>query len=756
MMERMIIWFWERTRSYWIPLLLVGGILSVLVYSVDEANWVERDAAIINILSLGFFLGWALAYSRFPGWFVFVYALIFSVIVNIQAVGQVLPSIGQMLSTPFSVWVNETNLRFLNLWLRVTTWIETYQSGGQIEDTGLFVLIIGLLVWAASIWFLWFLVRKRSVLPGVLPLGFLLAFNVHLSRQPLTTYAYFLMFVILLVAWMAFRRQHRQWEMRQLDYPDSLGIEWSVSTVVLALMIILAARTAPLVGTPEGWQAISEWIESRRSETSETAERLFSAVNTPPPPQSAPSRPAVSIPNLREVGAPIPQGSEIIMWVTVSDPPPMLEEFGVPDPEGPEKGHYWRSSIMGEYTGRGWKPMEIQPEPAVQEALPEEPPVGRYYLRQEFEIEAVHSGDLFAVNEPVQGTEGIEFSKTVGDGSRLAVGEPSSYSVVSEATEVTGNQLAAAGMNYPQEIQDLYLLLPEELPERVRTLAERVAAAGQDPFHKALLIQNYLRINYPYTLGEARAPEGRDVVDYFLFEGQEGSCSHYSSAMVVMLRSMGIPARVAAGYATGGYDPGRNSYRVPVSAAHAWVEVYFPDYGWVEFEPTAYVTPFEYPETDPIDTAPLPALPAAEPGQPELQPVFLALLAAAALALIALPFWLMRFFSAPKAEPGVQVNALYRQMRRALSWAGIRAEPSVTPEEFLHRYGTYLGGYQRLDQALRQTTALYEQMVYSPRPPDARRVRAAGDLWRQSFPEWLRLWVRDRWQRFKARYQQRV
>jgi transglutaminase-like putative cysteine protease len=80
-------------------------------------------------------------------------------------------------------------------------------------------------------------------------------------------------------------------------------------------------------------------------------------------------------------------------------------------------------------------------------------------------------------------------------------------------------------------------------------------------------------------------------VDYFLFESREGYCTYYASAMVVLLRLNGIPARIAAGFAQGDYDPTLGAYRVSESDAHSWVEAYFPPYGWVEFEPTASIQP---------------------------------------------------------------------------------------------------------------------------------------------------------------------
>jgi hypothetical protein len=314
---------------------------------------------------------------------------------------------------------------------------------------------------------------------------------------------------------------------------------------------------------------------------------------------------------------------------------------------------------------------------------------------------------------------------------------------------VTANQLAQATAETPEPIRRQYLQLPDSLPRRVGDLAARIVGSAKDPYRKALRIQEYLRTTYPYVLEVEPAPEKRDVVDYFLFDGQRGYCSHYASAMAVMLRTQGVPARVVTGYATGDYDRSRGAYRVSVSAAHAWVEVYFPGIGWVEFEPTAYRSPIVYPEVAPIDAGGQPFL------GPEVQPgiqakTWLLLLAAAALLFLAMPFVLLRQFSLSRSAPAIQVNVLYRRMRRALTWAGLGAGAHVTPDEYLLLYSASLQRYRSLEKALRQATALYRETTFSPRAPEESRVRGASALWQQSLREWALLWLRNRWERVRS------
>jgi hypothetical protein len=106
---------------------------------------------------------------------------------------------------------------------------------------------------------------------------------------------------------------------------------------------------------------------------------------------------------------------------------------------------------------------------------------------------------------------------------------------------------------------------------------------------------------------------------------------------------------------------------------------------------------------------------------------------------------LLRLFAVRRAVPvGQQAGELYRQMRRALGWAGLRARTSVTPAEFLQGQGRRMDGYSLLSKALRQATALYQQAAFSDHPPETGRVHSAAEIWRQAFGQWLSLWWKNR------------
>ncbi|RCW65825.1 transglutaminase-like domain-containing protein [Saliterribacillus persicus] len=164
----------------------------------------------------------------------------------------------------------------------------------------------------------------------------------------------------------------------------------------------------------------------------------------------------------------------------------------------------------------------------------------------------------------------------------------------------------------PESIRDRYLQLPDELPERVRELAAEVVDEDESRYEKAKKIESYFSNNgFLYQTEDVPVPEGdEDYVDQFLFETQVGYCDNFSTSMVVMLRSLDIPARWVKGF-TGGemaedqpsLPPEYQLYEVTNNNAHSWVEVFFPDIGWVPFEPTSgFVNPVDFYEeasTDP-------------------------------------------------------------------------------------------------------------------------------------------------------------
>ena len=138
-------------------------------------------------------------------------------------------------------------------------------------------------------------------------------------------------------------------------------------------------------------------------------------------------------------------------------------------------------------------------------------------------------------------------------------------------------------------IEAKYLQLPQSLPQRVRDLSVSLTASSDNRYDKVKAIEQFLSSKFPYNLDVRTTPRNRDFVDYFIFDLKEGYCTYYASAMAILARCAGIPARYVEGYMLPPkpIEPGSSTYMVSNMQAHSWVEVYFEGYGWLPFEPTS-------------------------------------------------------------------------------------------------------------------------------------------------------------------------
>jgi transglutaminase-like putative cysteine protease len=158
------------------------------------------------------------------------------------------------------------------------------------------------------------------------------------------------------------------------------------------------------------------------------------------------------------------------------------------------------------------------------------------------------------------------------------------YDAVSDLPQIPADKLRAASTNYSAAFRETYLQLPK-LDPRIPALAKQIAAGARTPYDQAHAIEMYLRGHYGYTLDLSDAA-ATDPLAHFLFEKRAGHCEYFAAAMTVMLRSQGIPARYINGFLPGEYNSLGGDYIVRASDAHSWVEVFFPGYGWVTFDPT--------------------------------------------------------------------------------------------------------------------------------------------------------------------------
>jgi transglutaminase-like putative cysteine protease len=278
------------------------------------------------------------------------------------------------------------------------------------------------------------------------------------------------------------------------------------------------------------------------------------------------------------------------------------------------EGLLWRGQTYDRYTGRGWEisdyfrqqgvkitPYEIAMRSALKiwqgKLLAYRLPAYTVAenirsirsVRQVFEVKKLRYFVLFAAAEPrvVQCDRLIEI--TENDGSletHRSYGADMPYRVISDVSSATPDELRNATNEYPKRITEKYLTTPEST-WAVRALARRITAHARNNYDKAMAIQDYLTENCTYDLNAPATPMGEDAVDNFIFKSKKGYCDIFSTSMAIMCREVGIPSRWVTGFATGEYDGSDQKYHVKLKDQHAWVELYFPRYGWITFDPTS-------------------------------------------------------------------------------------------------------------------------------------------------------------------------
>jgi transglutaminase-like putative cysteine protease/predicted secreted protein len=263
------------------------------------------------------------------------------------------------------------------------------------------------------------------------------------------------------------------------------------------------------------------------------------------------------------------------------------------------RADYWRGEVFDVWDGEAWTRSDRQ-----QAVLPRSGDNVRVVtdpfddgarsgetMRQTFHMESRFSELVFAAPSPVS----VETDKQIvgrPDGTAMAVGgfgHHAVYTVTSRSALADADQLRAADANpIPQEVATRYAGVPVTTA-RVRELAQSVTANQPTDYDRIVALEAWLGAHTKYSLKAPLSPRGVDVVDHFLFTSQEGWCEQVASSLVVLARSVGIPARLATGFVPGERDRLTGRFTVRERDAHAWTEVYFPGIGWQGFDPTASV-----------------------------------------------------------------------------------------------------------------------------------------------------------------------
>lgn len=286
---------------------------------------------------------------------------------------------------------------------------------------------------------------------------------------------------------------------------------------------------------------------------------------------------------------------------SVKQDPQIVMRIELPDQPAVEKDRFYlRGLAYDQYNGRSWSHSGTRRRSLnfVADGTFLARPTGSRLsnsqslpIRQDILLETLDTAVLFAAPfaELVSG-EFLTVQTDAMGGLHLPF-PPSSrirYSVTSQAPQLFADERIAPTLAYPDSIRSQYLQVPMG-SQQVADLAHRVSQQDTTPFERTLAIQQHLLENYRYSL-EADTTTLSHPLEEFLFTRKTGYCEHYATAMVVMLRTVGIPARLVTGFLATEWNEYGNYFTVRQRDAHAWVEVYFPRSGWITMDPTPTVS----------------------------------------------------------------------------------------------------------------------------------------------------------------------
>jgi len=725
-----------RRNEGWSSAIFLVGLVMTAGWLLAAADYADGlDAAMwagLGGLIAGLLLGW----SIFKPEIAHLYSAIYGITWVGFLVGSVIP--GDL------TWQE----RIRELGVRFGYWLGQAVSGGTSSDTLVFVLLGSVLFWILGYRAAWNTYRRLHAWRAVLPLVIVSVVTVfyYNGDEPLLRYlGLCALFAMLYLARTHTFEQEKHWRRERVTYRAYLRSTMLQTSIVITAIILTLAWVVPTAEAAPGlsvaWRRISRPWRTFQEEW----QRLFSTVH---------SGSVVGL--LEPFGATLALGGPRTESETV-----LMDVDALP-------GHrtYWRGAVYARYTGNQWQAIEQgrlslipnrQPRGMASYSLQRTitQTVTNYIPNRQLLVGAANTvmvdrnADALIDTSEGAGLEYLRIFSLVP----LAAGEQ--YAVTSRISDADVSSLRQAGSDYPDWVRERYLQLPPQLPDRVRLLAEEVTVQEVNNYNKAKALESYLRETLTYDLNPPPVPEGQDFVDFLLFESQRDSCNGYSTAMVVMARSLGIPARIAVGYVQGEYDPGRGAYRVRGKDAHAWPELYFPQYGWIEFEPTVSQVTFTRPETReaaPSDSVSLgagrsdieePGVGFGEPGAedewvvtplaPRRRPLlWLAGTVTLAAALVLGAWWAVENWGFFGLSP---VECNYARLQRISSWIGYPPVSADTPYEWAR--GVCAAAPQARVPILQIVDSYVQDRFSQNAPPTA----ASRDSWHRARSSLWRSWA---------------
>ena len=533
-------------------------------------------------------IGWVVALG-IPGVFIYVVKLVRPLWNFTRSIYSVFPQVVRWLDTrspidtvPVLTAWDDFSVRVVVAVLRLWEWLLSFVKGQPTTDSAAAGLALGMFLWLTGIWAGWQFRRNHFALRALMPGGVMLALALDYTREDTDLLILYLVISLVLIVLANYSDVLAGWIQRSIDYAESIAFDSAMLAIPVIIVLVGTATLSPSLS----WQdLVDRFRENNRRHDGRGAEHPEQDLQ--PNVANNDEYRSGGLPRMLLINTPPEQLQNVVMTVSIVEAPADIKRY------------YWRARTYDIYTGIGWASRPAS-ETALAAGTPLlEPAPPFQVLHQRIALAPDRSKNVYWTGLLVQADTDLKIAwrlpppsnpNPANNGDMLgALSTTNMYTIESYIPKVSVEKLQAAGRNYPSEITSHYLDLPDSIPERVLTLASEITGTERTPYDQAIAIESYLH-TIPYSLEVEPPPFGDDIVDYFIFTLQRGYCDYYASSMVVMARATGIPARIVVGYASGNYDPSAGQFIVRERHAHTWVEVYFPEIGWVEFEPTASQT----------------------------------------------------------------------------------------------------------------------------------------------------------------------
>lgn len=686
----------------WFSLILVAIVVYSTIWSIQVAGWVNH----LNILSwttaLGLILGVVAAkQSRLPRYIVHPAAILIALLL----------AFWQTSGAFYDASV-------IGLFHGIQRWFLGILAGGNGEDDSIFLLFITALSFLLAYSSAWLVYHTRKPWLMIIANAVVLLINLsNLDPGFVIFLVVFLLASLLLVLRFNLYESVRRWKRQGLRYADDLGWDVMQAGAIISIAILIFSWFLPYGYTNPLASQIWNLNGNPILQLENTWNRIVSMEGGTNVSNHGNFRDTLVLggnPNLNHA---------VVFQVDSTDP-----------------AQYLTALTYDTYDGyRAWSNGPTSTDPiAADYTIPSE---SQYVHPIIAHITVVNPpGEqnqyLFGASQIGQADQAATVVYDQNDGDLVALLQKNGKLVSGEHYTVTSYissededtlrtvPMPANSPRFPSNYQGQYpatyydpgtlaenIQLPKGLDPNIASLAKQVTANAPTMYDKVAALETYLRTNFKYNVN-INPPQDQELVSWFLFRsGRQGFCNYFATAMTIMARTLGIPARVAVGYTNGTPDPKTHENVIDGTDAHAWTQVYFAGYGWINFEPSAGFSQFERPvpgefqsgSTSKVDTGSLknlggtrsklgrgieenninsssvtPSARAAAVGE-QIGYALGAIILLILLALLFFSIWWRRLFRNYKVS-----TRIIARLCVLANWAGIDLRPSQTPYEYAH------------------------------------------------------------------------